>query len=76
MMPCTLVCMPDALQEKVADAGETKFPARTEVGKLPQGIRCDGRSKAFYVYRTELVVSEQFHAKRRITWQAAHMDSS
>ena len=46
--------MPDGLQETIEDAGETKFPARKEVGKLPRGIRCDGRSKAFYVYRTEL----------------------
>ena len=61
------------MQEKVADAGETKFPARTEVGKLPQGIRCDGRSKAFFVSRTELDANEPFDAKKWITWQAAQL---
>ena len=68
--------MPDGLQEKVADAGETKFPARKEVGKLAQGIRSDGRSKAFYTYRTELEVNDPFNAKKWIGWQAAQIGSS
>ncbi len=76
MMLGTIARMPDGLQEKVADAGETKFPARKEVGKLPQCIRCDGRSKAFYVYRTELEVNEPCNAKKWSTWQAAQMGSS